>query len=219
MFRLSSLRRCKPAMDSLSLLEAHEVVAMLRAGSVSPLELIDVVERRISATEPLVHATPITCFERARERAQQLENSPPQTGRGFLRGLPVLIKDPSQWLNAATQHRVRFFHPKWSKIDVAADWWLWTDVRVWTPLRTLMQWKGCGSLKAVSYTQSVSQKRMRKGAIIVGKTNVPEFCAGWGFLMIIAKILLFLRKSFAVMQRPRVWYLECCWMLAFRYET
>ena len=49
-----------------------------------------------------------------------------------------------------------------------------------------------------------------KGAIIVGKTNVPEFCAGWGFLMIIAKILLFLRKSFAVMQRPRVWYLECC---------
>lgn len=73
-----------------------------------------------------------------------------------------------------------------------------------------MQWKGCGSLKAVSYTQSVSQKRMRKGAIIVGKTNVPEFCAGWGFLMIIAKILLFLRKSFAVMQRPRVWYLECC---------
>ena len=83
-------------MDSLSLLEAHEVVAMLRAGSVSPLELIDVVERRISATEPLVHATPITCFERARERAQQLKKSTAQTGRGFLHGLPVLIKDPSQ---------------------------------------------------------------------------------------------------------------------------
>ena len=79
-------------MDSLFLLEAHEVVAMLRAGSVSPLELIDVVERRISATEPLVHATPITCFERARERAQQLDNLT-ATGRGFLHGLPVLIKD------------------------------------------------------------------------------------------------------------------------------
>ena len=29
-----------------------------------------------------------------------------------------------------------------------------------------------------------------KRAIIVGKTNVPEFCAGWGFLMFFAKILL-----------------------------
>ena len=45
-------------MDSLSLLEAHEVVAMLRAGSVSPLELIDVVERRISATE--LHRSPVS---------------------------------------------------------------------------------------------------------------------------------------------------------------
>lgn len=130
-------------MDSLSLLEAHEVVAMLRAGSVSPLELIDVVERRISATEPLVHATPITCFERARERAQQLENSPPQTGRGFLRGLPVLIKDTH------AVEGVRFTEGSLLHAERIAE----------------------ENAPLVAQLES-------KGAIIVGKTNVPEFCAG-----------------------------------------
>lgn len=74
------------------LLEAHEVVAMLKAGKVSPLELIDIVEQRINATEALVHATPITCFDRAREKARQLDTSA-SGNRGFLYGLPVLVKE------------------------------------------------------------------------------------------------------------------------------
>ena len=78
----------------LHLLEAHEVVAMLKAGKVSPLELIDIVEQRINATEALVHATPITCFDRAREKARQLDTSASSgNSRGFLYGLPVLVKE------------------------------------------------------------------------------------------------------------------------------
>ena len=86
----STVRRS--AMETLHLLEAHEIVGMLKAGSVTPLQLIDVVEERIRTTEPLVHATPIPCFERAREKARQLERSDARS-RGFLYGLPVLIKD------------------------------------------------------------------------------------------------------------------------------
>ena len=72
--------------------EAHEIVAMLKAGSVSPLQLIDVVEQRISATEALVHATPITCFDRAREKAWEIMRNCAEKRRGFLHGLPILIK-------------------------------------------------------------------------------------------------------------------------------
>lgn len=79
----------------LHLLEAHEIVALLKAGSVSPLELIDVVEERIKATDDLVHATPITCFERAREKARKLSTCSYSSGRGSLFGLPILVKDIS----------------------------------------------------------------------------------------------------------------------------
>jgi len=47
-------------------LSAREAVALLRAGNVSPLQLIDAVEARIAATDGVVRATPILCFERAR---------------------------------------------------------------------------------------------------------------------------------------------------------
>jgi len=88
---------CKIQQDVIPLQhcpgQAHEIVAMLKAGSVSPLQLIDVVEQRISATEALVHASPITCFDRAREKAWEIMRNCGEKSRGFLHGLPILIKD------------------------------------------------------------------------------------------------------------------------------
>eukprot|EP00434_Breviolum_minutum_P028812 symbB.v1.2.025486.t1/scaffold2475.1/size78315/5 len=124
------------------LLEAHEVVAMLKAGKVSPLELIDIVEQRINATEALVHATPITCFDRAREKARQLDTSA-SGNRGFLYGLPVLVKDTH------AVEGVRFTEGSLLHADRIAE----------------------ENAPLVAQLES-------KGAIIVGKTNVPEFCAG-----------------------------------------
>ncbi len=71
---------------------ACEVVALLRAGAVSPLELLDALERRIAAVEPAVNALPTLCFERARRHAEQVM-ARPAGEQGRLCGLPVAVKD------------------------------------------------------------------------------------------------------------------------------
>jgi amidase len=71
---------------------ACAVVDKLRAGDVTPLDLLDVVEKRISEVDGKVNALPILCFDRAREHAKALMQKPAGE-RGLLAGLPVPIKD------------------------------------------------------------------------------------------------------------------------------
>ena len=73
---------------------AVEMVALLRRGEVSALELIDAVEARAALVEPDINALPTLCLERAREHARRLaRDKPAPTERGWLAGLPVAIKD------------------------------------------------------------------------------------------------------------------------------
>ena len=121
-----------------------------------------------------------------------------------------------------------FFHPKWSKIDVAADWWLWTDVRVWTPLRTLMQWKGCGSLKAVSYTQSVSQKRMRlwspswspKERSSLARQTCPNSAQAGDFWWLLPKSFFFWERASQWCKGPEsgTWNAVECWPSGMKHR-
>ena len=78
--------------DGLWRRSALEVVALLRREEVTPLDLLEVLERRIAAVNPAVNAVVTTCFERAREHAEALMQRPPSE-RGPLAGLPVAIKD------------------------------------------------------------------------------------------------------------------------------
>ena len=71
---------------------ATEILGLLRAGAVSPLELLDALEARIAETDGAVNALPTLCFERARDRARALMDRP-AGARGMLAGLPVAIKD------------------------------------------------------------------------------------------------------------------------------
>ena len=71
---------------------ACTVVDKLRSGEVSPLELLDVVEKRISEVDGKVNALPTLCFDRARTNAKALMQKPAGS-RGLLAGLPVPIKD------------------------------------------------------------------------------------------------------------------------------
>jgi len=73
-------------------LEAVEVVAMLRAGDVTPGELLDATFQRIEAVEPAVNATPTVCPERAYEAASRIDPAGSDAA-GWLAGLPVGIKD------------------------------------------------------------------------------------------------------------------------------
>jgi amidase len=82
--------------DALIRLPATAVVAALRAGQVSPLELIDAAAARIEATDSAVNALPTLCLDRARDHARALMTGKRREAsgeRGWLGGLPVVIKD------------------------------------------------------------------------------------------------------------------------------
>src|SRR5260221_7094743 len=71
---------------------ACAIVDKLKSGEVSPLDLLDVLERRIAEIDGKVSALPTLCFDRARGHAKALMKRP--TGdRGLLAGLPIPIKD------------------------------------------------------------------------------------------------------------------------------
>jgi amidase len=71
---------------------ACTIVDKLNSGEVTPLDLLDVLERRIAEVDGKVNALPTLCFDRARTHAKALMKKPGRE-RGLLAGLPVPIKD------------------------------------------------------------------------------------------------------------------------------
>ena len=72
--------------------EATDIVERLRAGDITPHDLLDALEARIAAVDGAVNALPTLCFERARAHADRLMEKPVGE-RGLLCGMPVPIKD------------------------------------------------------------------------------------------------------------------------------
>ena len=75
-------------MNELIKLPAYAIRDLLRKREINPVELLDVLEKRIEQVNPQVNAVPTRCFDRARDHAQKndFSNLP-------LAGLPVAIKD------------------------------------------------------------------------------------------------------------------------------
>jgi len=71
---------------------ACAVVGKLKSGEVTPLDLLDVLEKRIAEVDGKVNALPTLCFDRARTHAKALMKKP-AAERGLLAGLPIPIKD------------------------------------------------------------------------------------------------------------------------------
>jgi amidase len=71
---------------------ACAIVDQLNSGEITPLDLLDVLERRIAEVDGKVNALPILCFDRAREQAKTLMQRPAGS-RGLLAGMPIPIKD------------------------------------------------------------------------------------------------------------------------------
>lgn len=82
-------------METLIHLTACEAVDLLQRRDISPLDLVEASARRIAAVEPAINAIPVLCLERAREHARRLMNAaaPASLPRGWLGGLPLVIKD------------------------------------------------------------------------------------------------------------------------------
>ncbi|ANK79541.1 MAG: amidase [Rhizobiales bacterium NRL2] len=79
-------------MNELIRLSASEAVARLKAGDVTPLDLIDAAAGQIAAADGAVNALPTRCLDRARDHAKRLKH-PDDPPPGYLWGLPVAIKD------------------------------------------------------------------------------------------------------------------------------
>ncbi|MFX6273696.1 amidase family protein, partial [Acinetobacter baumannii] len=71
---------------------ATTIVDKLDRGEVTPLDLLDVLEKRIAEVDGKVNALPTLCFDRARKHAAELMKKPIGQ-RGLLAGLPIPIKD------------------------------------------------------------------------------------------------------------------------------
>ena len=71
---------------------ANAIVGKLKKGEVTPLDLLDVLEKRIAEVDGKVNALPTLCFDRARDHAKALMQKKPAE-RGLLAGLPIPIKD------------------------------------------------------------------------------------------------------------------------------
>ncbi len=71
---------------------ACAIVDKLKTGDVTPLDLLDTLEKRIAAVDDKVNALPTLCFDRARDHAKALMQKPAGE-RGLLAGLPIPIKD------------------------------------------------------------------------------------------------------------------------------
>src|ERR1700738_1332705 len=88
------MRENKVADQGLVKEAAVAVVGKLRSGEVTPLDLLDVLEQRISEVDGKVNALPTLCFDRARPHAKALMKKQ-ASERGLLAGLPIPIKDLS----------------------------------------------------------------------------------------------------------------------------
>ncbi len=81
-----------PSDQALIRSTACTIVDQLNAGEVTPLDLLDALEKRIAEVDGKTNALPTLCFDRARAAAKSLMQKPPGK-RGLLAGLPVPIKD------------------------------------------------------------------------------------------------------------------------------
>jgi amidase len=83
----------KPVADQSLIREsACNIVDKLNKGALTPLDLLDALEKRIAEVDGKVNALPTLCFDRARKNARELMQKPAGQ-RGLLGGMPVPIKD------------------------------------------------------------------------------------------------------------------------------
>jgi amidase len=71
---------------------AADLVGLLKLGAITPHDLLDALQARVSEVDGPVNALPTLCFDRAHKAANALMALPWQS-RGLLCGLPIVIKD------------------------------------------------------------------------------------------------------------------------------
>ena len=74
-------------------MHAYEVVSLLRAGEISPKEVVEASINRIESIDKACNALPIRCFERALGVAKKISIKEEKKNKKSLMGLPIAVKD------------------------------------------------------------------------------------------------------------------------------
>ncbi len=93
-----------PKNDELIRMTATEAVGHLRAGTLSPLDLVQASINRIEAVDGAVNALPIRHFAAAREAASALDRKLHAANPRSLCGLPIAVKDYNDLGDAVTTY-------------------------------------------------------------------------------------------------------------------
>ena len=98
-------------MPDLWTLTAREAVDLLKAGEISPLDMVEASAARIEATDEGLNVMPTHCFDRARDHARRIMRgaAPVHDGPGALHGLPVAVKELEDVAGVRTTYGSPFF--------------------------------------------------------------------------------------------------------------
>ena len=130
-------------------LTARDAIALLKRGEVSPRELVAAAADRIAATEPGLNAMPTTCFERALAHAERLTDERGRSSSPVHDGPGALHGLPVSIKDLQDVAGVRTTYGS----------------PIWA--------------RHVPKRSDIMVERLeRRGGIVMGKTNVPEFGAG-----------------------------------------
>jgi len=131
-------------MDALIKMTAGEVIALLKKREITPLDLIDAAEKRITEIDCTVNAMPTLCLDRARRHAREMMAHPPvDPPEHYLYGLPITVKDLCDVKGVRTTYGSLVL-----KDNIPRQ----SDILV--------------------------QVLEKNGAVVIGKSNTPEFGAG-----------------------------------------
>ena len=131
------MQTIRPMPDDLTALSARAAVALLRAGDVSPREMVEAALSRIEAVDGPLNALPTLCAERALAHADAADR------QSALSGLPIAVKDLTEVAGVRTTHGSPIY----------AD-------------------------NVPERSDIVVEHLEERGAVVVAKSNTPEFGAG-----------------------------------------
>ena len=94
--------------DEIWQLSAAVVVDLLGKGALSPIDVLECLERRVAEVNPVVNALPTLCFDRAYDRAKKMDLRD-QLSHSLLAGLPLVIKDSISVQGVRTTYGSRVF--------------------------------------------------------------------------------------------------------------
>lgn len=91
-------------MDELCYLTVERALSLMRAGSLSPVELVDAVIARAEYVAPLINPFAYRYYEQARESARAAERAYGAGRARALEGIPVAVKDESMIAGQVTSN-------------------------------------------------------------------------------------------------------------------